>query len=208
MFSSHYAFLFLVKPVPTVVSAGSAQSHVDCSFICCSSSCALHSSGPTSLWPTWRTEVRVLIKGECSRGEKESQPGIPLCSMPAPGPVLIQHIMSKLLLAAAPIETLIKAIRGSSWGGAGGWEDVVNSGYVGTSRGGGRDSLKGEHGWGCYVDIGGGEHSSMLTFSSHATPSPPVVAFFPHFFPCFSQCSCPSPAVAALFGPGLTVGDL
>lgn len=52
--------------------------------------------------------------------------------MPAPGPVLIQYIMSKLLLAAAPIETLIKAIRGSSWGGAGGWEDVVNSGYVGT----------------------------------------------------------------------------
>lgn len=141
------------------MSAGSAQSHVDCSFVCCSSSCALHSlSGPTSLWPTWRTEVGVLIKGECSRGEQESQPGIPLCSMPAPGPVLIQHIMSKLLLAAAPIETLIKAIRGSSWGGAGGWEDVVNSGYVGTSRRGGRDSLKGEHGWGCYVDIGGGEH--------------------------------------------------
>lgn len=48
----------------------------------------------------------------------------------APGPVLIQHIMSKLLLAAAPIETLIKAIRGSSWGGAGGSEDVVNSSYV------------------------------------------------------------------------------
>lgn len=84
----------------------------------------------------------------------------------------------------------------------------MNSGYVGTSRGGGRDSLKGEHGWGCYVDIGGGEHNAVLTFSSHATPSPPVAAFFPHFFPCFSQCSCPSPSVAVLFGPGLTVGDL
>lgn len=54
------------------------------------------------------------------RVERWSQPGIPLCCMPAPGPVLIQYIMSKLLLAAAPIETLIKAIRGSSWGGAGG----------------------------------------------------------------------------------------
>lgn len=65
-------------------------------------------------------EVGVLVKAEESRGEQESKPGIPLCSMPAPGPVLIQYIMSKLLLAAAPIETLIKAIRGSSWGGAGG----------------------------------------------------------------------------------------
>lgn len=73
------------------------------------------------------------------REEQESKPGIPLCSMPAPGPVLIQYIMSKLLLAAAPIETLIKAIRGSSWGGAGGWEDVVRSGYVGT---GGRARAK------------------------------------------------------------------
>lgn len=75
---------------------------------------------PTSLWPTYRMEVGVLVKAEWSRGEQESKPGIPLCSMPAPGPVLIQYIMSKLLLAAAPIETLIKAIRGSSWGGAGG----------------------------------------------------------------------------------------
>lgn len=75
---------------------------------------------PTSLWPTYRMEVGVLVKAEWSRGEQETKPGIPLCSMPAPGPALIQHIMSKLLLAAAPIETLIKAIRGSSWGGAGG----------------------------------------------------------------------------------------
>lgn len=60
------------------------------------------------------------MKAEWSRGELEPEPGIPLRSMPAPGPVLIQHIMSKLLLAAAPIETLIKAIRGSSWGGVGG----------------------------------------------------------------------------------------
>lgn len=84
-------------------------------------SCALHwlLLGPTSLWLTYRMEAGVLVKAECSRGEQDSQPGIPLCSMPAPGPVLIQHIMSKLLLAAAPIETLIKAIRGSSWGG--GW---------------------------------------------------------------------------------------
>lgn len=107
------------------------------SLICSSSRCGLHwqLSRPTSLWPTYRIEVGVLVKAEWSRGEQESQPGIPLCSMPAPGPVLIQHIMSKLLLAAAPIETLIKAIRESSWGGAGGWEDVVNSGYVGTGGG-------------------------------------------------------------------------
>lgn len=65
-------------------------------------------------------EAGVLVKAECCRGEQDFQPGIPLCSMPAPGPVLIQHIMSKLLLVAAPIETLIKAIRESSWGGAGG----------------------------------------------------------------------------------------
>lgn len=78
-------------------------------------------------------EAGVLVKAECSRGEQVFQTGIPLCFMPAPGPVLIQHIMSKLLLVAAPIETLIKAIRESSWGGAGGWEDV-NSGYIGTDR--------------------------------------------------------------------------
>lgn len=77
-------------------------------------------SRPLSLWPTYRIKVGVLVKTEWNRGEQESKPGIPLCSMPAPGPVLIQHIMSKLLLAAAPIETLIKAIRESSWGGAGG----------------------------------------------------------------------------------------
>lgn len=112
-------------------------SFLTTSLICSSSRCGLHwqLSGPMSLWLTYRMEVGVLVKAEWSRGEQESQPGIPLCSMPAPGPVLIQHIMSKLLLAAAPIETLIKAIRGSSWGGAGGWEDVVNSGYVGTGRG-------------------------------------------------------------------------
>lgn len=43
--------------------------------------------------------------------------------------------MGKLLLAAAPIETLIKAIRESSWGGAGAREDVVSSGYVGAGGG-------------------------------------------------------------------------
>lgn len=85
-------------------------------------------SQPTILWSTDRTQVGVLLKAEWGRGEQESEPSVPLCSMPARGPELIQHIMSKLLLAAAPIETLIKAIRGSSWGGAGGWEDVVNSG--------------------------------------------------------------------------------
>lgn len=66
--------------------------------------------------------------------------------MSTPRPVLIQHLMSKLLLAAAPIETLIKAIRLSNRGGAGGPEDVVNSSYTSTSveknttlrRGGGR----------------------------------------------------------------------
>lgn len=63
--------------------------------------------------------------------------------------------MSKLLLAAAPIETLIKAIRLSNRGGAGGPEDVVNSSYTSTSveknttlrRGGGESC----------VDIGGGQ---------------------------------------------------
>lgn len=48
--------------------------------------------------------------------------------MPAPGPALIQHIMSKLLLAAAPIETLIKAIRGSAGEGLEVVEDVVSRG--------------------------------------------------------------------------------
>lgn len=65
-------------------------------------------------------EAGVLVKAEWKGEELESEPGIPLCFMSAPGPVLIQCIMSKLLLAAAPIETLIKAIRESSWGGAGG----------------------------------------------------------------------------------------
>lgn len=53
--------------------------------------------------------------------------------MSTPRPVLIQHLMSKLLLAAAPIETLIKAIRLSNRGGAGDPEDVVNSSYTSTS---------------------------------------------------------------------------
>lgn len=63
-------------------------------------------------------EAGVPVKAESSKGEHESKPGIPLCSMPAPGPVLIQYIMSKLLLAAAPIETVIKAIKGAAGEGA------------------------------------------------------------------------------------------
>lgn len=109
--------------------------------------------------------------------------------MPAPGPVLIQYIMSKLLLAAAPIETLIKAIKGSSWGGARGWEDVVNSGCIGT---GGieseQGSRKGEQGRGSYVAIGGGEHTVLcsrfhsplcITSSLHVFPSLPLGALVP-----------------------------
>lgn len=68
------------------------------------------------------------VGAEQSRGELQSEPGVPLCSMPAPGPELIQHIMSKLLLAAAPIETLIKAIRGGAgrgWGWTGMWRLVT-----------------------------------------------------------------------------------
>ena len=38
----------------------------------------------------------------------------------------VQNIMTKLLLATAPIETLIKAIRGSSWGGAWGTKGEEN----------------------------------------------------------------------------------
>lgn len=52
-----------------------------------------------------------------AKAKESLRPGIPLCSMPAPGPPLIQHIMSKLLLAAAPIETVIKAIKGAAEGG-------------------------------------------------------------------------------------------
>lgn len=78
--------------------------------------------------------------------------------MPAPGPVLIQYIMSKLLLAAAPIETLIKAIKGSSWGGAWG-EEAVSCVYTGVA---GRVSvhgcLKGEQGRRSFVVMGRGEH--------------------------------------------------
>lgn len=62
--------------------------------------------------------IAALTDGGRGPVKGRVQPGFPLCSMPAPGPVLIQHIMSKLLLVAAPIETLIKPIRGSSWGGA------------------------------------------------------------------------------------------
>lgn len=82
------------------------------------------------------------MKTKCSRGELDSEPSIPLCSMPAPGPALIQHIMSKLLLAAAPIETLIKAIRGSSWGGAGGCGGCCEQGVLAEARE--RDGLEGE----------------------------------------------------------------
>lgn len=71
--------------------------------------------------------------------------------MPAPGPVLIQYIMSKLLLAAAPIETLIKAIKGSSWGGAGGEEAVscVHTGVAGrvSEHGRARGNEVGERLW-------------------------------------------------------------
>lgn len=78
--------------------------------------------------------------------------------MPAPGPVLIQYIMSKLLLAAAPIETLIKAIKGSSWGGAWG-EEAVSCVYTGvTGRVSVHGCLKGEQGRRSFVVMGRGEH--------------------------------------------------
>lgn len=90
--------------------------------------------------------------------------------MPAPGPVLIQYIMSKLLLAAAPIETLIKAIKGSSWGGAGGEEAVscVHTGVAG--RVSEHGCLKGEQGRRAFVAVGRGEH-----LPSPATPPPPAL---------------------------------
>lgn len=67
----------------------------------------------------WEESGGSLRRQSVSRGEPEAEPGIPLCSMPAPGPTLIQHIMSKLLLAAAPIETVIKAIKGAAGEGGG-----------------------------------------------------------------------------------------
>lgn len=67
------------------------------------------------------------------RGEPEAEPGFPLCSMPAPRPPLIQHIMSKLLLAAAPIETVIKAIKGAAGEGRVGC--TLNGGYISCSVG-------------------------------------------------------------------------
>lgn len=77
--------------------------------------------------------------------------------MPAPGPLLIQYIMSKLLLAAAPIETLIKAIKGSSWGGARG-EEAVSCVYTGvTARASLHGCLKEEQGRRSFVVMGRGE---------------------------------------------------
>lgn len=80
----------------------------------------------------------------------------------------------------------------------------MNSGCIGTG-GIEQGSLKGEQGRGSYVAIGGGEHTgTVLTLSF-----PPLHHLLP---PCFPQpsswCTCPSPAVAVPFGPGLTVGDL
>lgn len=89
--------------------------------------------------------------------------------MPAPGPVLIQYIMSKLLLAAAPIETLIKAIKGSSWGGAWG-EEAVSCVYTGVA---GRVSVHG-----CLKGNKAGDHLWLwaeVNTSSLQPPSSPLL---------------------------------
>lgn len=101
--------------------------------------------------------------------------------MPAPGPVLIHYIMSKLLLAAAPIETLIKAIKGSSWGGAWG-EEAVSCVYTGVAgwvsvhgclKGG--EGGGGRRGRRSFVVMGRGDHllspATLPPSASLSTPS-------------------------------------
>lgn len=79
----------------------------------------------------------------------------------------------------------------------------MNSGYVGTGVRERETALRGEHGRGSYVYIGGGEHRVLML---SLLPLHPFLLPFLPLHP--SQCACPSPAVAVLFGPGLTVGDL
>lgn len=51
----------------------------------------------------------------------------------------------------------------------------MNSGYVGTGVRE-RDSLKGEHGRGLYVYIGGGEHTVRNAFTSPSASLPPSIS--------------------------------